>query len=747
MSELIAIDDLTWQAADKLHGIGGDPKALVALALLDPRRAARWMVEARDDAPAIRLRARAQQAATAIAEAFITDPEVMPPTVALRFLARFGHLLPADAAVEFAAQAGAHTTPSELADAVRSARGRAPHAVGLLRVAVDLALAGQENAHAHALLTELGRADASLSNVRFVHTARRRLPESGDPTLRIALLSSFTIDPLVPYLDLQCRSLRIEPSVYVAPFNTWDREMFGEGSGLARHDAQLVFLSVALDDLLPELAGALSAAECASRGAAAVDRILDAASRFLSWSSATLVVHGLHSTYRDPLGAAAGRNAPGRSEVIAELNGRLAAGLRRLPRAYLLDTPDVLVRRRQGALESPKMRHLASMRLGEEVLEDVARAYARFVAPVAGRTRKCIVLDLDNTLWGGIVGEDGPHGIRLGDTSPGSEFREFQRFLQSLTARGMLLALNSKNNAVDALEVIRSHEAMVLREDAFSAVRINWETKTSNIAGIAQELNLGLDAFVFVDDNEKERALMRQTYPQVLTPELPRDPALYRETLESLPELQVLSITEEDQSRTRMYVERRQRETLRVESQTVEEYLHSLDMVVETDEASERTISRIHQLFQRTNQFNLTARRYDAGVLATRMSEPAWRVYGTRVNDRFGDHGLVAAAVVQRVPGAWKIESLVMSCRVIGYGVETALLARIAADARESGAERLIGEFIPSAKNAPARDFYERNAFERTASENDIMQWQCDLATRAPVAPAWISSTSPAHGS
>jgi len=744
---LIAIDDPSWLAADKLRTPGGDAKALIALAHMDPVRAARWMVEARDDAPAIRPRTRAQQAAAAIAEAFVADPEVLEPALALRFLARFGHLLSADGVIEFAAQVGGRTTLAELAEAVRSARARAPHAVGLLRVAVDLALTGEDSVQAHALLTELGRGDPSLATVRFVHSARRRLPATGDPILRIALLSSFTIDPLVPYLDLHCRALRIDPAIYIAPFNTWDREMFGEGSGLARHEAQLVFLSVSLDDLLPELAGALSSDDLAARGAAAIDRILHAAERFLSWSSATLVVHGLHSTYRDPLGAAAARNAPGRSEVIADLNARLAAGLRRLPRAYLLDTSDVLIRRRHGALESPKMRHLASMRLGEDVLEDVASAYARFVAPVAGRTRKCVVLDLDNTLWGGIVGEDGPHGIRLGDTSPGSEFREFQRFLQSLSARGILLAINSKNNEGDALEVLRSHEAMVLREDAFSAIRINWETKTRNLVSIAEELNLGLDAFVFVDDNEKERALMRQTFPQVLTPELPRDPALYRETLESLPELHVLTITAEDQSRTRLYVERRQRETLRVASQTVDEYLHSLNMVVETENASDRTLSRIHQLFQRTNQFNLTARRYDAGVLAARSSEPGWRVYGTRVSDRFGDHGLVAAAVVQRANDAWRIESLVMSCRVIGYGVETALLARIAADARDEGARRLVGEFIPSTKNAPARDFYPRNGLAPAGGENNIERWECDLHKRAPAVPAWISTTRPAHGS
>ena len=745
VSETLTIDELPTLVADRMH-TSGDSRALVAFAALEPQRAAQWLLEAHGENAASRSRSRTKQAVALIADAFVEDPQRLAPALALAFFARFGHLLPADGVVEFASQLGARASQRELATVVRAARQLAPEAPGLLRVAVDLALAEQDAAEAHALLTQLGRCDSTMATMRFIHGARRRLPQTGDPALRIALLSSFTIDPLVPFLDLECRALRLEPSIYVAPFNTWDREMLGEGSGLARHDPQIVFLSVALDDLVPELAGAISASDLASAGHAAVDRILAAATQFVSWSPATLVVHALYSTHRDPLGTAAARYGPARSEVVAELNARLAAGLRGIPRAYLIDIADVLVRRRQGTVDNPKMRHLASMRLGEQVLEDVARACARFVAPVAGRTRKCIVLDLDNTLWGGIVGEDGPHGIRLGDTSPGSEFREFQRYLQSLATRGMLLAVNSKNNEGDALEVIRSHEAMVLREDAFSAMRINWESKTRNLLGIAEELNLGLDAFVFVDDNEKERALMRQTFPQVLTPDMPRDPALYRETLENLPELQTLTITEEDQSRTRLYVERRQRETLRVASQTLEEYLRSLEMVVETERASERTLSRIHQLFQRTNQFNLTTRRYDPGVLAARAAAPTWRVYTTRVSDRFGDHGLVAAAVVQCTEHAWNVENFVMSCRVIGYGVETALLARIAAEARECGARHLVGEFIPSTKNAPARDFYARNGFRPDSDEKGIERWRRDLADGGPATPEWIATARQPHG-
>jgi FkbH-like protein len=270
-------------------------------------------------------------------------------------------------------------------------------------------------------------------------------------------------------------------------------------------------------------------------------------------------------------------------------------------------------------------------------------------------------------------------------------------------------------------------------------VRINWDHKSTNMVSIAEELGIGLDALVFIDDSDNERALMRQALPQVLTVEMPRDPARYRETLERLPELQTMTVTTEDRARTQQYAERRQREQLRVAAQSLDEYLGSLGIVVEMAPASERTLPRVHQLFQRTNQFNLTGRRYELGTLASRAGDPAWRVYTTHVSDRFGDHGLVATAVVRLSADAWEIENLVMSCRVIGYGIENALLARLAADARTASARWLIGEFIPTAKNAPARDFFSHSAFVRDGAGAPSERWRRDLVRAAVTPPPWIT--------
>lgn len=723
-----------------------DEQVLIAFAALDPRGATAWIVEQLPSDVAETPRRRLTRFLAALADSISRSPAAVQPRTLVALLARYGDLLAPEAAADLSALARTGAVDPVLDEALRGALERAPGNPGLLRPAAELAAAAGDHGRAHELLTRLGRASSDLATVQYVYNARAKLIRADMPRARIALLSSFTIDQLVPHVDLACRGLRLDPEFYVAPFNTWERETLGEGSALQRFEPQIAFLAVAADDLIPQLA-TYSDGDLLSVGAAAVDRLLAAAQRFASWSPAILVVHGLHSTFRDPLGPAAGREGPSRAELLRELNARLADGLRALPRAYYLDLPDLLTRRKNGAggVDNPKMRHLAAMRLSEHVLGDVAAAYAQYVAPLKGRTRKCIVLDLDNTLWGGIVGEDGPHGIRLGLTSPGSEYREFQQYLLGLTRRGFLLAISSKNNEADALEVIRSHEAMVLRESAFSAMRINWESKADNILAIADELSIGLDSLVFVDDNEKERALMRHAHPDVLTPEMPRDPARYRETLESMPELQVLSVTDEDRSRTRQYVERRQRETLRVTAQTHAEYLESLQIEAEIGLVSERTMTRVHQLFQRTNQFNLTGVRYEPGTLAARASAPEWRVYTTSVKDKFGDHGLVASAVVQAADEEWTIENLVMSCRVIGYGVEDALLAQIALDAVAAGARRLAGDFIPSKKNAPARDFYSRCSFTNDGAISEKEHWRREIDSTDTMMPVWIAART-SHG-
>lgn len=708
---------------------------LAALIQLDPTAAAGWLLAEEATARALFGGTRLGRLLAALAT---TASRGVAGETLVELARRYHDLIGGDALAALVASVPIEQRAERLRAVIGAVLAREPQNPRLLRLAADLAVHLGEAGEAHGLLTRLGRADGGLATLRHIHRQRAQLPESEAPPVRAALLGSFTLDTLVPYLDLECRALGLAPEIYLAPFNSWAQEVLDHQSGLHRFEPEIAFVLVAIDDLIPGLAGALPAGELREAGEVALERVLESARHFAERSGAVLVVHGFHSVFRDALGILQGREAVSRGAWLAELNRRLAEGLRALPRAYLLEMQELLVHRGGGALDNPKMRHLAGMRLAEPLLGEVARAWAHYIAPLKGLTRKCVVVDLDNTLWGGIVGEDGSHGIRLGSTSPGSEYQELQRYLLSLTERGFLLAINSKNNPEDALEVLRAHEGMILKEDSFSAVRMNWQPKNENMLSLAEELGIGLDSLVFLDDNPKERELMRQLLPQVLTPELPADPSLYRQTLEGLPQLQTLVVTEEDRARGDLYRAKRRREQIRLNTGSLEEYLRSLAIEVEIAPGSEATLPRIHQLFQRTNQFNLTTRRYAAGELAEIARDPGWRLYAVRARDRFGDHGLVATALVRAEAAQWIVDSFLMSCRVIGYGVETALLAAVHDDARAAGATALMGEYLETRKNRPASEFYARHGFTAAGTVEGADRWHLPLQEGGVAAPAWI---------
>ena len=627
--------------------------------------------------------------------------------------------------------------------ALERALARFPKNAILLRAAAQAPFA--DGPAAHALLDRLGDADPSAGTIAYVRREREKLPARVAPEVKIALASSYTIDFLMPYLDFACHRAGLAPVLFQSAFNSWAQDILDASSPLRAFDPDITFLSLALDDLFPELANDLDDATLEAGSVIVLERIIAIARHYTTWAEGKpLVVHSLYSAFEGGLGIHDGRERRSRHEWVEALNASLGTALRALPGCYLLDIS--LVARRSGTAlaDNPKLRHMASLRLPAPMLDAVARAYLQYVVPLKGLSKKCVVLDLDNTLWGGVVGEDSKDGIRLGNASPGSEFVEFQGFLKSLTARGILLAVNSKNNPEDALDVIRTHEAMVLRESDFSAIRINWLPKSENMISIASELNIGVDALVFVDDNPDERERMRQLLPSVLTVEMPRDPSLFRSVIERLPELQTLAITNDDGERVKRYRGVKHREAAKSSSESVEAYLQSLKIVVTIGPATKSTIARVAQLFAKTNQFNATTRRYSLADVDRFTNDPEYRMLTLQSRDHFGEHGLVAVALVRVTEKRWTIDSFLMSCRVIGYGIESALLAKVAHHAREAGANDVCGEFIPTAKNAPASDLFARHGFTRGSDLAGVQCWELDL-TKVQAGPSWINVTVDEH--
>jgi FkbH-like protein len=336
-----------------------------------------------------------------------------------------------------------------------------------------------------------------------------------------------------------------------------------------------------------------------------------------------------------------------------------------------------------------------------------------------------VVVDLDNTLWGGIVGEDGPQGIVLGETGLGAAFVAFQEALLSLRAQGVLLAVASKNNEADVFEVFDSHPAMRLRREHWAASRIGWQSKSTSLKELAEELSLGLDSFVFVDDSATECAEVRRLLPQVTVVELPPDPARYVEVLRSEPALDRMRLTAEDLMRAVAYDAEKARARAQLSAADLSDpgalraHLKSLELKVAARRLRTCDVPRAAQLTQKTNQFNLTTiRRTEAEVELLRR-DPEWSLYVLEVVDRFGDYGQTGLIFARRADAhTWHLDTVLVSCRVLGRGVESAFLWQVIEDLTGRGVRTLTARVVPTAKNGPAMDFLPRHGFECDSQDN-----------------------------
>lgn len=340
-------------------------------------------------------------------------------------------------------------------------------------------------------------------------------------------------------------------------------------------------------------------------------------------------------------------------------------------------------------------------------------------------TKKCIVLDLDNTLWGGIVGEDGPLGIMLSHKGNGADFIAFQQALLDLYDRGVILAINSSNNPEDALDVIRNNPNMILKEKHFAAQRINWNDKVANMHELAHELNIGLESMVFFDDSPTNRLAVSSLLPEVAVPDLPENPALYTKTLLALPYFPTEATTDEDKMRGNMYVTERLRKEVEKNYTNQEEFLYDLRLEVHILQNDAKSLERLSQLTEKTNQFNSNKKPLSVEEIHALVISDEYEVFHARVTDRFGDYGIVAIAFVEKHEGRWHINSLLMSCRILGRGIEQAFMHAIAFRAAEEGAHTITITFIPTEKNAPARTFIENTFAQNTlqSSKTNLPPW------------------------
>jgi FkbH-like protein len=395
--------------------------------------------------------------------------------------------------------------------------------------------------------------------------------------------------------------------------------------------------------------------------------------------------------------------------VWREANARLLRLPERHPSVVVLDLDPAVA---DGApARDARLSVYAKVHLSPALLRAYAREVGHLARARAGLGRKVLALDLDETVWGGVLGEVGPEGVEVAETHRGEAFREFQRVVKQLGSQGVLIAAVSKNDAEPVRAALGGHPGMTLREDDFVRVVANWRPKHENLLELAADLNLGVDGVVFVDDSPFERGLVRRELPQVAVVAVDAEPAHHVERLLADGWFDAVALTEEDRERPQRYREELERKGFLHSFDSLRDYLAELGVRVDLSAATPADVPRLSQITLRTNQFNLTTRRLPPAEVAALLDDPAATAVAVRAGDRFGDNGLVGAVFLRREGDVVRVENFLLSCRVFSRGVETAALAEVLRHARDTGASAVVGEYLPTPKNGKVAEFYPANGF------------------------------------
>ncbi len=399
---------------------------------------------------------------------------------------------------------------------------------------------------------------------------------------------------------------------------------------------------------------------------------------------------------------------------VKKLNYLLMEKKREFANVYLIDLNDLAMNAGREHFRDQKMLYIAKMVFSLEILPHVAKRVISVLSAMNGKVKKCVVLDLDNTLWGGVIGDDGLEGIEIGELGQGHAFSDLQTWLKELKNRGIILGVCSKNNDDTAREPFLKHPEMVLRMEDISIFVANWNDKATNLRYIQKTLNIGMDSIVFLDDNPFERNLVKQMIPDITVPDLPEDPSLYVEYLKSLNLFETVSYSKEDILRTQQYQAEVNRQELEEEFESFDDYLKSLDMHAEVAPFDEFHFPRIAQLTQRSNQFNLRTVRYTEDEIRRIAADDHHITRYFTLRDKFGEYGLISVLIMDKQEeDTLFISEWLMSCRVLKRGMEEFIINEIISAAKENGFKRVIGEYLETKKNAMVRNIYPDHGFRK----------------------------------
>lgn len=614
-----------------------------------------------------------------------------------------------------------------------------------LRKQIEVSLRDNDWRRARAAATRLWQLRPSAATARHVIACFERMRESVPlQKCRVGLLRSFTLEPTVPILRAAALVHGLDLTIQMGPLNAYAQQILDHRGDLHTQLSDVVILAVHTRDIAPELWAGLheKGGPTPQQRAEEVDaHFRTLVDSFRQRSNATLVIHTLEKPPHAFDGILDSQRADGQIEAIEKINIELRNIARRYSDVYVLDYDALAARFGRERWTDERLWLTAKLPISPAALLPLADEWLQFLCPALGRLSKVLVTDLDNTLWKGVIGEDGMDGIQIGPAYAGAPFAELQRALLGLRNRGILLAIASKNNRDDAYSALSLHPNMLLRPEHFVAERINWQNKPQNLREIAAELNVGIDSLAFLDDNPVERDLVRLELPEVTIIELPDDPSGYAQAVQCTPELQRLRVSDEDVQRSKFYAERRERNEARANHQSLESFYHWLEQKVEIAPLTDVTAARIAQLTQKTNQFNATTKRYTEQQIIELAASSGCEIFSVRAKDHFGDNGIVGVLISRIANENCEIDSFILSCRVISRTIETAMLTFLLERCRTKGVRTVHGCIVSTPKNEPVRTLYERHGFTRVSGDEDHSLWALEVENATVPLPAWIELT------
>jgi FkbH-like protein len=550
--------------------------------------------------------------------------------------------------------------------------------------------------------------------------------------VKIAILSDNSAQQLTQVLKAELYHAGFYPEIYEGEIDSIATEVFDDTSLLHQFQPEYVWLNLCTQAYRERFYQVPPAGKNSMPGiyAEEVGRLIDAL--------ASKGVHVILNSLATPLERMFGNYSPqtlrSPASSVAEANRLLLEKIKRTPRCNLNDVAFLAAKAGLENWVDERLWAHSKYMCAVANFPRVTQSVAAIIRVTRGRIIKCVVLDLDNTLWGGVIGDDGVNGIELGGIGPGEAFERFQRYLLQLKNRGILLAVCSKNDEEVARLPFRKHSSMVLKESDIAVFVANWNAKSANIEYISKVLSIGIDSFVFVDDSAFERNEVRQALPMLPVPEMPEDPADYPAFLEAGGYFEAASFSDEDQKRAEMYQEEARRTTLKAGAKNIDEYLASLEMKIACRPFDAQHLSRIAQLLQRSNQFNLRTQRFSEGQCHDFMAQPErFPCFYIKLRDKVGDYGLISIVCTECVGSRLEILEYVMSCRVLSRGVEQFTMTHLVNHCRAHGLATLRGEYIATEKNRMVSKFYEKFGFKQIDGTEARSVWE--LATAEFVAP------------